>query len=59
MIWALNIGANGSNLTSANVKSHCVTDYPPINVVSERETPTNAYLINPGAKITVSTPFQR
>ncbi len=50
------MGANASNLMSENVsKSCCVIHLNTflINVVSERETPTNAYSVRSSAKITV------
>ncbi len=50
LFWALNNGANTSNLTSANVgKSRCVIHFN-FNFSSDRETPRNAYSIRSGAK---------
>ncbi len=54
VFWALNNGANASNLTSADVsKKHELEYSPPITFVFESKTPTNAYPKRSGTKITV------
>ncbi len=60
LFLALNNGANISNLTSANISNlHCMIYFNTVIplIVSESETPTNAYSIRSGTKITVSTHY--